>query len=94
MSQSLSGWGGVFNVQTPWWAKAKEIGRNPFQGGVGFSTGHLLQWPNNPTKSQSLSGWGGVFNKGVIMELRELYVGRNPFQGGVGFSTGFFVQKR
>mgnify|MGYP006977944668 CR=1 FL=1 len=37
-SQSLSGWGGVFN-----WCKVTEIsvnffGRNPFQGGVGFST--------------------------------------------------------
>ena len=39
------------------------VSRNPFQGGVGFSTIMFSSWAGKDLdKSQSLSGWGGVFN--------------------------------
>ena len=38
MSQSLSGWGGVFNRQFTCAQACPGASRNPFQGGVGFST--------------------------------------------------------
>ena len=88
-SQSLSGWGGVFNVVAP-----RELGlvinsRNPFQGGVGFSTAMGLKWlREHKLQSQSLSGWGGVFNlPGVGLDSSAHTACRNPFQGGMGFST-------
>ena len=85
-SQSLSGWGGVFNniplnkkrravkVAIPFrvgWGFQRFstsvmvsgfFRRNPFQGGVGFST--VLHFRDGEwiLSSQSLSGWGGVFN--------------------------------
>ena len=54
------GWGfqpekGVIVVQVIW-------SRNPFQGGVGFSTVNMGQASVRYWMSQSLSGWGGVFN--------------------------------
>ena len=38
MSQSLSGWGGVFNQRGRACVQPTKGSRNPFQGGVGFST--------------------------------------------------------
>ena len=82
--QSLSGWGGVFNLRSPrrggvkspvaipfrvgWGFQPRDVerfevrakGRNPFQGGVGFSTGVGLAYLRREKfVSQSLSGWGG-----------------------------------
>ena len=43
-SQSLSGWGGVFNLLgNGFWSSQDQICRNPFQGGVGFSTSLELE---------------------------------------------------
>ena len=64
LSQSLSGWGGVFNAKRIKRGTGQAISRNPFQGGVGFSTSLVaLRGKVKDYKSQSLSGWGGVFNK-------------------------------
>ena len=43
LSQSLSGWGGVFNLYKKTVAGSRLAGRNPFQGGVGFSTSLRLE---------------------------------------------------
>ena len=64
------------------------LSRNPFQGGVGFSTegrSHpavLGVWVAIPFRV----GWGfqQVAMKAQIGTMRR---SRNPFQGGVGFST-------
>ena len=62
-SQSLSGWDGVFDIRSPFEGVEMRLSRNPFQGGMGFSTGGkmridiLERW-----MSQSLSGWDGVFD--------------------------------
>ena len=47
------------------------ICRNPFQGGVGFSTGNGF-WSSQGEilMSQSLSGWGGVFNPKDLFSLK------------------------
>ena len=42
------------------------LSRNPFQGGVGFSTESDLVVVTHAHPSQSLSGWGGVFNQRPI----------------------------
>jgi len=63
-SQSLSGWDGVFDV-TFWGGKwgSLDLRRNPFQGGMGFSTGYKgVNDERDLYKSQSLSGWDGVFD--------------------------------
>ena len=82
------GWGFQRGQRSRGWL-CSSLRRNPFQGGVGFSTGNL--WTKGgklkELLSQSLSGWGGVFNKRILTPSKFSKLCRNPFQGGVGFST-------
>ena len=56
------GWG--FSKRYPVVRELKEIGRNPFQGGMGFFTIYFRVEETGivPLGSQSLSGWDGVFH--------------------------------
>ena len=64
LSQSLSGWDGVFNLAVSQALKRGGFGRNPFQGGMGFSTDPTEYAVVEVTDaSQSLSGWDGVFDR-------------------------------
>ena len=59
-SQSLSGWGGVFNEVNSERKNRLYSRRNPFQGGVGFSTGNYvlqLGW-EGPVAIPFRVGWG------------------------------------
>ena len=60
MSQSLSGWGGVFNIMIQTSSKFSKLCRNPFQGGVGFSTqGSSLRGQANELVAIPFRvGWG------------------------------------
>ena len=65
LSQSLSGWDGVFHSSKDTAGdKVPHIfGRNPFQGGMGFFTeGKMAVQKVKVVRSQSLSGWDGVFH--------------------------------
>ena len=65
------------------------LGRNPFQGGMGFFTPRPLRiLAGRMLRSQSLSGWDGVFHKlrASVLDLVKQF-SRNPFQGGMGFFT-------
>ena len=64
-SQSLSGWDGVFHYDEHDRVVATfYLGRNPFQGGMGFFTFVPRMRPQGRgvVPSQSLSGWDGVFH--------------------------------
>ena len=64
LSQSLSGWGGVFNFDTPPRPGAPPGVAIPFRVGWGFQREQrVLQALAGTITSQSLSGWGGVFNR-------------------------------
>ena len=92
LSQSLSGWGGVFNSNTSRKTESPKICRNPFQGGVGFSTFSLItiEELRQGVAIPFRVGWG--FQPSP-MDCRALSgIGRNPFQGGVGFSTKVKVE--
>ena len=65
-----------------------KLGRNPFQGGMGFFTGSAEPGEEGSTKSRNpFQGGMGFFTPrsgaGAVCLLR----GRNPFQGGMGFFT-------
>ena len=64
MSQSLSGWDGVFHSPAQSARSWSSPGRNPFQGGMGFFTlaGEREDSEEVLHVSQSLSGWDGVFH--------------------------------
>ena len=94
LSQSLSGWDGVFHVGASQRTQVVVLlGRNPFQGGMGFFTKMLgetkVLWIT--VESQSLSGWDGVFHRLRIvlprMVKRQAIVAI-PFRVGWGFSPG------
>ena len=86
LSQSLSGWGGVFNKKIfEKGVKKWQRGRNPFQGGVGFSTSVWGQQWGALKLSQSLSGWGGVFNRHEKRYLGPPSRVAIPFRVGWGF---------
>ena len=64
MSQSLSGWDGVFHNRNSFADVHRKGSRNPFQGGMGFFTVGLALPPRFwNISSQSLSGWDGVFHE-------------------------------
>ena len=89
VSQSLSGWDGVFHVAYLMKGGARCCVAIPFRVGWGFSPIEIFP-VSSPigVVSQSLSGWDGVFHQGRGRppssggECR-----RNPFQGGMGFFT-------
>ena len=70
--------------------KQERLGRNPFQGGMGFFTrlGCLGPEKNLRLCRNPFQGGMGFFtyldkNRHVV-----IVTGRNPFQGGMGFFTG------
>ena len=91
LSQSLSGWDGVFHSP-----KREKIGlcvpcRNPFQGGMGFFTkAEERVCVGTMTLSQSLSGWDGVFHLVVNMFPEEVLEPSQSLSGWDGvFHSGF-----
>ena len=93
-SQSLSGWGGVFNAYHAQIAEKDTFSRNPFQGGVGFST-HGARKGTGTMVGVAIPfrvGWG--FQPSLRFCRRSAVLSRNPFQGGVGFSTRSFCRSR
>ena len=97
MSQSLSGWDGVFHevwgLGLRKWIRKVAI---PFRVGWGFSRTNIGVQAFLKARSQSLSGWDGVFHVlRKYAQTRVEIIGRNPFQGGMGFftSSGFVLAR-
>ena len=66
-----------------------ELGRNPFQGGVGFSTcTRGRQRGSTGLRRNPFQGGVGFSTGRRLNGVTVLGLCRNPFQGGVGFSTG------
>ena len=87
MSQSLSGWDGVFHKTVEIKGLGKMSSRNPFQGGMGFFTTKAGPETASHAMSQSLSGWDGVFHTFEIFPVRsEEEAVAIPFRVGWGFS--------
>ena len=61
--------------------------RNPFQGGVGFSTGEACLKDGKQGFGRNPFQGGVGFSTPQGIEYRLVVSRRNPFQGGVGFST-------
>ena len=93
-SQSLSGWGGVFNLKKSRWISLVPESRNPFQGGVGFSTPQGIEYRLVVSpKSQSLSGWGGVFNLEEKQGIRYRLLVSQSLSGWGGVFNFFRARK-
>ena len=90
LSQSLSGWGGVFNPSEEVADAISSYVAIPFRVGWGFQRGEAVTCYTGKITSQSLSGWGGVFNLAYLRREKfvELVVSQSlSGWGGVGFST-------
>ena len=72
LSQSLSGWGGVFNPSEEVADAISSYVAIPFRVGWGFQRGEAVTCYTGKITSQSLSGWGGVFNLAYLR--REKFV--------------------
>ena len=89
VSQSLSGWDGVFHLTQYGETASFWDGSQSLSGWDGVFHDDLLFRVLVPPAmlSQSLSGWDGVFHRWNPLSDISRYISRNPFQGGMGFFT-------
>ena len=87
-SQSLSGWGGVFNGASGAVAGATVLGESQSLSGWGFqrNSSEGGQHEAHTVAIPFRVGWGFQQARGGAKETVKALC-RNPFQGGVGFST-------
>ena len=92
VSQSLSGWGGVFNGVRAELAAFQKVVAIPFRVGWGFQLRELYVVRDEDVGRNPFQG--GVFNLRGESSGQGPFFCRNPFQGGVGFSTSMGSWRR